>query len=240
MNGLSVSAAFLLGLFGSLHCLGMCGGISSAFGFKRQASNGLLLSYNLGRILSYGMLGAVAGLFGHSLVVLVPEMQWVLRAIAGLLLIAMGLYLSQLWMGLALLERGGALIWRHVQPVATSFMPVHRPGKALLVGMIWGLLPCGLVYSTLAYALTASSWQLSVLIMLAFGLGTLPMMLLAGRMSSRIFDVLRNRRLRLLAALMIITMGLATLTMPLLHSAGQHTGHGVNAVDNAGVGQHQH
>lgn len=231
MSSLSIGAAFLLGLFGSLHCLGMCGGISSAFGFKRQASNSLLLSYNLGRILSYGLLGAVAGLLGHSLSILAPEIQWVLRAIAGLLLIAMGLYLSQVWMGLAVLERGGAMLWRHVQPVASAFMPVQRPEKALLVGMIWGLLPCGLVYSTLAYALTANSWQLSVLIMLAFGFGTLPMMLLAGRMSSQIFAVLRNRKLRLLAALLIIGMGLATLTMPLLHSGDQHAMSGQ---------QHQH
>ncbi|HBD11677.1 MAG TPA: cytochrome biogenesis protein [Porticoccaceae bacterium] len=213
----------LLGLLGAGHCVGMCGGIAGALGFAGDERGGLFVfMYNLGRIGSYAIAGAIVatlGYMGSEYLALGP----VLRALAGLLLVAMGLYLADWWRGLALLERAGSKLWRKLQPLTTKALPVRSASGAAGLGMVWGWLPCGLVYSALAYAATAPSPYLGAATMLAFGLGTLPAMLVAGWASGRVAALLRARRWRQGFALVILGYGCWLL----LQAAGlsRHAGH---------------
>jgi uncharacterized protein len=188
-------AAFLVGLLGGVHCVGMCGGIVSALvgaggeGFPRWK---LRLGYNFGRIASYATAGAVAGTVGGASLLLARALpvQMVALVIANVLLIGLGLYLAGFSNLVARLEGPGRWIWRHVQPFTRRLLPADTWWRALALGGLWGWLPCGLVYSILATALLAGSAPGGAAVMIAFGLGTLPNLLMAGaaldRLRSRI------------------------------------------------------
>lgn len=225
------ASAFLVGLLGGMHCIGMCGGIMAALSFsipeeERERRWRILLSYNLGRIGSYGLIGLLAGFLtlqlsgGHGLSVM--------RIVAGLLLIAMGLYLANWWRGLTYLEKVGGLLWRYIQPLGKSLMPVKGPGQGLLLGMIWGWLPCGLVYTALAYGMAQASPIGSAGVMLAFGLGTLPTVLASGVFAEKLKSIIQKQALRTIMALLIIAFGFWTLWVPYKHSQMDHSamGHG--------------
>jgi hypothetical protein len=221
MTELTLATAFMLGFLGSSHCLGMCGGISAALGLSGQqqavSTNIIrLLAYNGGRITTYALIGAIAGYLGSKIAV-VPAVSLTLRGIAGLLLIAMGLYVAGWWFGLTKIEAVGAKLWQRVQPLSRHLLPVTSSFKALKLGLLWGLLPCGLVYSTLGWALAAADWRLSALLMAAFGLGTLPAMFATGLASQRVLALLRQRGARMVAGLLIIIMGIITLWIPVSH-----------------------
>jgi len=222
-------ATFSVGLLGSGHCLGMCGGIASALGFaigpeKRAKRYGILLSYNLGRISSYALLGLLAGTIGNQV-----GANSVLRIIAGLLLIAMGLYLANWWRGLSYLERVGSYLWRYVQPLTKPLLPVNNSGQAVLLGLAWGFLPCGMVYSALAYSVAQGSSYGGAIAMLGFGLGTLPAVLASGWAAESFKSLFQNIAVRRFFALSIIAFGIWTLWMPLSHSGhGAHAGHGAS------------
>jgi sulfite exporter TauE/SafE len=222
-------SALLIGLLGSSHCLLMCGGLGGVLGCTGEHGLGRLCSYNLGRLMTYAAIGAVAGLLGEQIIVVSPSAALLLRAIAGLLMVAMGLYISQWWMGLTRLEKLGANLWRHIQPLTRSLLPVKNLKQAFKLGMLWGFLPCGLVYSTLSWSLAAAQWQQSALFMLAFGVGTLPAMLSLGFISEKFLFRLRQGKLRSIAGVLIIAMGLLTLAVPLSHSLQsdqhQHVSH---------------
>lgn len=218
--GVTLAAAFMLGLLSSAHCVGMCGGIMGALALAIPASERrrralLLLSYNLGRILSYTLMGVLAGLFVDALAGS-GGVPW-LRLLAGLLLIAMGLYLGNWWRGLTWLERGGSYLWRYLQPLGRRLMPVTRLPQALGLGAIWGWLPCGLVYTALAYATTQAQAFNAGAVMLAFGLGTLPAVLATGLAAQRLTQLLRRPRLRWSFAILIIVFGLWTIAVPAKH-----------------------
>lgn len=226
MNELTVFGALLVGFLGSSHCLGMCGGLTVALGLGSDGSNQwYLVSYNIGRILMYATIGAFAGWFGSTLVSSAPVIGVVLRVIAGGLLIAMGLYISQLWMGLSRLEKMGAVLWKKVQPLSKKFIPVTEHKQALQLGVLWGLLPCGLVYSTLAWALATADWKQSALFMLAFGIGTLPAMLSVGFIGQKMLSQFREKKYRMISGIVIITMGILTILMPLQHFYTEETQH---------------
>ena len=155
-------AAFSLGLLGSAHCIGMCGGITSALSMSLQGNSvrktsQLMLTYHFGRILSYGMAGLLLALLGWYLGQLAPEVKRGLRYGAAAMLIAMGLYLTGWWRGLTILEKGGQHLWLRIQPIASKLLPIKGYGNALLVGALWGWLPCGLVYSVLTWSATQGS-----------------------------------------------------------------------------------
>lgn len=207
-------AAFLLGLFSSAHCIGMCGGIMGALGMAIPAEaksrrRYLLLAYNLGRIGSYAFMGLLVGLFASALSTW-SGVVW-LRVLAGLLLIAMGLYLADWWRGLTYLERVGQYFWAYLQPIGRRLMPVKTLPKALMLGMLWGWLPCGLVYSALVYAMAQGQALWSAGTMLAFGLGTLPAVLAAGLAMGQFTLFLQRRFIRRAIALLIIIFGVWTL-----------------------------
>jgi sulfite exporter TauE/SafE len=210
-------SAVILGLLGGGHCLGMCGGLMGALTLaippeQRSRRFRLLLAYNLGRILSYACAGLLIGMAGWA-VANSPAVM-VLRIIAALLLIAMGLYLAGWWSGLTRIEALGRGLWRYIQPFASRLMPVSSLPRALLLGALWGWLPCGLVYSTLLWAASQGNALDSGLLMLAFGLGTWPVLLATGMAAERLTAVLRKRNVRMAGGLLVILFGLWTLPGP--------------------------
>ncbi|CAN7395935.1 sulfite exporter TauE/SafE family protein [Aquipseudomonas alcaligenes] len=213
-------SALILGLLGGGHCIGMCGGLMGALTLaippeQRARRFRLLIAYNLGRILSYTTAGLLIGLAGWA--VASSPAAMVLRVIAALLLITMGLYLAGWWSGLTRIEALGRGLWRHIQPVASKLLPVSTLPRALLLGALWGWLPCGLVYSTLLWAASQGSASESALLMLAFGLGTWPVLLATGLAAERITTLLRKRGIRIAGGLLVILFGIWTLPGPHQH-----------------------
>lgn len=213
-------SALILGLLGGGHCLGMCGGLMGALTLaipaeQRSRRLQLLLAYNLGRILSYAGAGQLLGLAGWALAGGVAET--LLRTLAALLLIAMGLYLAGWWSGLTRVEALGRGLWRHLQPLTRRFMPVNSLPRALILGALWGWLPCGLVYSTLLWASSQGNASHSALLMLTFGLGTWPVLLATGLAAERLTALLRQRGVRIAGGLLVMLFGLWTLPGPHQH-----------------------
>jgi len=215
-----LGSALVLGLLGGGHCLGMCGGLMGALTLaippeQRSRRLRLLLAYNLGRILSYAAAGLLLGLAGVALAS--SPLATGLRVAAALLLIAMGLYLAGWWSGLTRIEALGRGLWRHVQPLATRLLPVSSLPRALLLGALWGWLPCGLVYSTLLWAASQGDALYSAALMLAFGLGTWPVLLATGLAAERVGSLLRRRGVRMAGGVLVILFGLWTLPGPHQH-----------------------
>lgn len=238
MNWDSFVAAFVVGLLGAGHCFGMCGGISAALAFavdNVRLKKWIIAFYNLGRISSYTFVGAVLGLFGEGLRsglnsglgagIAANGMQfpW-LRIMAALLLVLMGFYITGWWKALILLERAGQGLWRFIQPLGSKLMPVKSLPQAYLLGLLWGWLPCGLVYSALAFSATEASPLNSALTMLAFGLGTFPAVFLGGLASQQLKRLLQSRPLQIVSGVTLIVFGLWTAYMPLQHYWG-HSHH---------------
>ncbi|MCO7521188.1 MULTISPECIES: sulfite exporter TauE/SafE family protein [unclassified Pseudomonas] len=215
-----LGSALVLGLLGGGHCLGMCGGLMGALTLaippeQRGKRLRLLLAYNLGRILSYASAGLLLGLAGVALAS--SPLATGLRLLAALLLIAMGLYLAGWWSGLTRIEALGRGLWRHVQPLATRLLPVSSLSRALLLGALWGWLPCGLVYSTLLWAASQGDALHSAALMLAFGVGTWPVLLATGLAAERVGKLLRKRGVRMAGGVLVILFGLWTLPGPHQH-----------------------
>lgn len=218
----------LAGLAGSVHCAGMCGGIVSAFsavpqgrkpfpvavvseGGMAAAADGAVrvLAYNSGRIGSYAVAGALAGGIAGSAGHLAGMAQVQAAAYwgANLMLVALGLYLMGAWSGVARLEQLGGRLWARIQPLTKRVMPLDSPAKMLALGALWGWLPCGMVYSMLVTAMLAGSAADGASVMLAFGLGTLPMMMSLGLLGARLRDFLRRPQFRIVAGLVVAGFG---------------------------------
>lgn len=212
MTDFSIVAVFLAGLLGGVHCLGMCGsiaGVLTAQTAKERARWPFHLAYNGGRLASYMAAGALAGAVGQTGLLMrdaVP-VQHLLFALSSLMLIALGLYLAGIWGMVQRIERAGGVLWRHIQPLARGLLPVTTLPRALLLGMLWGWLPCGLVYSALVTALASGSMQGGALVMLAFGLGTLPNLLAIGLFWENAGRLARSPRVRMAAGLLVAGLG---------------------------------
>ncbi|MBG7622425.1 sulfite exporter TauE/SafE family protein [Herbaspirillum sp. AP02] len=257
---------FLVGLMGSVHCIGMCGGIVGALssaGPGRTApvrapamlsvsasapglvpdqsgrlrrviplhvaggSNGTVpvftqdlvrvLSYNLGRLSSYALAGAMAGgiaaglLRGADVLGWLAPAQTVAYVMTNIILVLLGLYLSQWWSGMTRIEQLGSGLWARLRPHAASLVPVDTPVKALLLGSLWGWLPCGMVYSALLTALMAGSAVQGALTMLAFGAGTLPVLLAAGLSGARLRQLAAQPAVRRAAGVIVLAFGILGL-----------------------------
>jgi sulfite exporter TauE/SafE len=212
---LELGAALLLGLFGSSHCLAMCGGFSAALGMGTDATSRfrLVLLFQIGRIAGYTLLGAGLG----SLLGSIDLFPGLLRIFSGLLLVSMGLYLANWWKGLMWLERLGQVLWRRIQPLSQRLLPLRRKRDAILVGLYWGFLPCGLIYTALAWSATSAGAIDSALLMFCFGLGTVPVMFATGLAGEQLAAALRRRDLRSLMAAVLIGFGVWTAAVPLAH-----------------------
>lgn len=221
-------SAFILGLLGGGHCLGMCGGLMGALTMatppeQRGRRLQLLIGYNLGRILSYASAGLLIGSAGWA--VAKSPVALGMRIAAGLLLIVMGLYLAGWWSGLVRIEGLGRRLWRYLQPLSKRLLPVNSLPRALLFGALWGWLPCGLVYSTLLWSASQGNALHSALLMLVFGLGTWPVLLATGLAAERLTALLRKRGVRIAGGLLVILFGIWTLPGPHQALLMGHAGH---------------
>ena len=245
MNSVAAGSAFVAGLLGSGHCFGMCGGIVGAFsigGAAGPAAGGEsrsrlagLVSYNAGRILTYTALGALAGGLGAAMAGLLPPelARRAARLSAALFLIGLGLYLAGRPQILRPIERLGARLWRRIEPLSRRLLRARGPGHAVALGLVWGFLPCGLVYSMLAMAGLAGGPADGALVMLAFGAGTLPSLFAAGLAAASLRRLARSALLRRTAAAAYIALGawfaFTALSGP-IHSHGGATAGAVGAV----------
>jgi uncharacterized protein len=229
-----VLAAFLVGVAGGVHCVGMCGGFVAAVALHSariqpaspgvgvlsvsgRAASGQLpiqLAFNLGRIATYGVIGGAVGAVGSLglLMETVFPVQLALRVIASALVILVGLHVAGYGGGvIRALERAGGGVWRVAQSLGSGYFPPQSAGRALLAGGVWGWLPCGLVYSVLATALVSGSPARGASIMLAFGLGTLPTLVAAGLLADRLRRALQRPAVRLAAGALVVSLGVASL-----------------------------
>jgi uncharacterized protein len=203
--GFTASAAFAAGLLGGVHCAAMCGPIVAACSSaSRRPVIGrwrLALSYNAGRIGSYTAAGGLGGLFGYAgLSLRGGAFAYTLMPyVASAALLAMALYIAGVPGVKRALETAGSVIWRRVQPWSGRFLPANTPARALGLGTIWGWLPCGMVYAVLVTAIATGDPVEGAVVMLAFGLGTLPNVLALSAIASRL-RTLNVKRVRLVAA----------------------------------------
>ena len=216
--------AFLVGLLGGVHCVGMRGGIVTAFSLSRAGQAPAFsfhLAYNLGRIASYALLGALGGALGRSLSLTgLAHMQNLLYALAQIVLILLGLYLAGWSSWVLVFERAGGALWRRLQPLFARLLPVRTLPQALLAGAVWGWLPCGLVYSVLIATLAAGGAAGGAALMLAFGLGTLPNLLGMGVFAASLKPFMQNLWVRRAAGLMVAGFGVWGLLALLWRLAG--------------------
>lgn len=220
MIQLDWAAALLMGLAGAGHCLMMCGSLAAALG--QQASKQQLLVYNLGRITSYAIAGALVGMALAQVGALSNPALLMLRLLAALLLIAFGCYLAGWWLGLQRLERLGQPLWRRLQPVAQQLRQPKQLHLTFAAGALWGWLPCGLVYSALSWAALSGSAAAGAWSMVMFGLGTLPAMLAFGFLSRSLQQLLQSRGFRHAMAYVMIFYGLWTALIALRQSQFWH------------------
>lgn len=233
MDSLTLLPIFMIGLLGSVHCVGMCGGIVGAFSVASAPvkkfpvavvaagaiDTGALdrilnvVLYNVGRIGSYAIAGALAGgvATGARAISGLSTVQLGGYWLANLMLVALGLYLMGAWRGLAYLETAGQTVWRHIQPLTKSLLPLDSPVKMLAVGSLWGWLPCGMVYSVLLTAMLTGSARSGATVMLVFGLGTLPTLLVMGLLGTQLRGWMQRRPVRLTSGLIVLAFGLLGL-----------------------------
>ena len=213
--------AFGVGILSALHCVGMCGGIVGALSFSLPADlrarprrlAAFLLAYNLGRISSYAVAGALFGWLGAALIADGTQV-WLsngLRALAAVAMVGIGLYIAGWLPRLAFLERLGAPLWRVLEPLGRRLLPVRSLPRAALFGAVWGWLPCGLVYTMLIGSPAQGGAVEGALYMALFGAGTLPVMLAAGLVAGRLYRMGQDRRFQAAAGVAVILIGLSIL-----------------------------
>lgn len=222
-------AALLMGFFGSPHCLGMCGGLVTAFGLsmkdvspaKRRA---LVVTYHIGRLTSYAFLGLIAGLIGTT--VLEPFMTGnnLPRILLGLVLAFVGITMLGAPF-LTKLERFGMRFWQYLSPLRQKVFPLNTFPRTLTAGLLWGFLPCGLVYGALLIAVVTHNPLSGAALMFVFGLGTVPMLVATHETVGWLRDKIGRFRLRQLNGAMLVLSGLAVVFMPIVMS-NMHGGHG--------------
>jgi len=227
---LDLLSAFIIGLLGSGHCIAMCGGITTMLTSALPASHQydkhpisvnnqvtsslankkitLVIFYNIGRISSYAVIGAIVGFTGSIAAKNIGMPLAGLRLFSAIFMILLGLYLGQWLMWLNRIEALGKILWRYISPLASKAIPVNSPIKALTLGAVWGWLPCGLVYSTLTWALASGDIITGASIMFCFGIGTLPALLTLSIGFSSIKQYLVKPFLRKTMALILISFGI--------------------------------
>lgn len=196
------------GFLGGGHCAGMCGGLSTAFALQLPPQVGrvkLIVLMNLGRIGSYTFIGLLLGALGQFGISLDQTrlLQHILFAAANLLLLFIGLYLAGLNAYAAQVEKLGRPVWRRLNPLLNQLLPIQNTPACFGVGLLWGWLPCGMVYSASLYALGSGKAVDGALMMLAFGLGTLPNLLAMGLFANQLKGLLQHPRFRLVAGLSV-------------------------------------
>jgi uncharacterized protein len=218
-------SAWLVGALGGLHCLAMCGGFIAATSARDAgvaAPTPLLpaatvlrreAAYHGGRIATYTLLGAAfgtAGVVAMNAAALAP-LQRTFYFVANLFLVLLGLSLVGRSWRIPLLQSAGSRMFGAILPAVKPFL--HQPGMTgrVVLGLVWGLVPCALVYSVLPLALFAGGPVQGAAVMLAFGIGTTPNLLALGMLVRRGRGILDAKALRCAAAAILIAFGVLGL-----------------------------
>lgn len=246
MITLSLSAALLAGLAGSVHCFAMCGGMAGALGLRTRAhsisslhaATGASL-YQFGRIGGYALAGALCGFAGSIVRTLLDlaRLGATLRVASGVLMILIALRLLVRWNALAPIERWGARFWARLRPLTSHTASRTGALNALALGFLWGWLPCGLVYSMLLFAATSANAIHGALIMATFGLGTLPSMLTSSWLAPQLSRLINVRWSRAATGTLLLAFGAWMVVAA--NGTGQHAGHEA-AHDHAAPVEHVH
>ena len=232
-----LASSALIAATGSIHCVGMCGGISSALTFaipesKRHGKalwlwQGIL---GLGRVTTYTLFGTLAGGLGNRLLNLLPGPAMAFGlALSGVLMLLLALHLAGQGGLLAHLERFGQGAWRTLQPLTQKLIPLDHPIKAYLLGMLWGFLPCGLVYTAVALAATSGHALTGGTLMAVFGVITVIPVATTGVVASQL-QGFRSPRARKFAVFLTAILAAAFLIMALKMAMG--SGHGMHQHGN--------
>lgn len=233
-SAISLSAAFIMGIAGSAHCFAMCGGLAGALGMRARhgiAGNvGALRAtglYQIGRLTSYAAAGALCGAVGAALQLALDltRVASALRIASGVVLVLVASRLLSGWNALAGLERLGARVWSTLQPLARHAATQSERRRALMLGLLWGWLPCGMVYSMLMFAgMSGSPWG-GAAVMTAFGAGTVPSMLMSGLLASQLQRSLAHRHARLVSGLLLVVFGIWMIAAGLSGQLDPHAHH---------------
>jgi len=240
------------GFVSTLHCWGMCGGIVAALALgappalrtRGGAMTGLAVAYNLGRIASYAGLGAMAGLAATSVAGASGGSAYLILQALGLLALLFAALRLGGWLPRnGIVERIGLRFWQRLNPLTRRLLPIDRASRAVAAGLLWGFLPCGLVYAMLPISAGTGSAAGGALTMLAFGAGTLPGMITASVAANRLGGLKPGPGLRRYAAAALITLSLGWYGLQWLdagdaHSHAQHAAAPATAPADAHRGHH--
>ena len=214
----SYLVAFIMGLFSSMHCIGRCGSIIGTLTLSlspeiRNNKKRLLpfvFNYNFGRITSYAIAGALVGVIEALLTAHLGQTQGhrILQILSAVIMGSAGLYIAGWFPRFAYIEKAGVMLWKTIEPYGRKLIPVKNRTHAYLFGMVWGWMPCGLVYSALALSATAGDASKSAMTMLAFGLGTLPAVIGVGVMTQLLTRLSRIQRFKQAIGLFMIILAL--------------------------------
>jgi len=206
---------FSIGLFGSTHCIGMCGGILSALSIaisnkqSNNKKNKYCILYNIGRISMYVIIFIILSIISNLLDKATSEITIkILRIISGFLLVIIGLYLSNFWSGIIYLEKVGLFFWNSISILIKFIVPVNSYIKAYILGLIWGLIPCGLVYTTILLALVNTNFNFSLVLIIFFGIGTLPAMMMTGIIYTKYSFLFLDKNIKYFFGIFIILFGI--------------------------------
>jgi len=213
--------AFLIGLSSSLHCVSMCGSIIGTLSFSlkpevranKSKMTSFILSYNFGRIFSYALAGLIVGLIESLLTLPLGEehSHRYLQILSSLIITGAGFYIAGWFPNFAYIEKTGSRFWKFIEPYGRKLIPVSQLKHAFLFGMVWGWIPCGLVYTALALAATTGDITNSTLSMLAFGIGTLPAVLGTGMVSSFISRISSLHIAKQVIGILLVVIAITTL-----------------------------
>lgn len=225
MDPAVLSTAFLAGLLGSGHCFGMCGGIAAGLGAMSRGRGVVpALQFNLARMASYALLGLIASSVLSGVTNLAPIGRW-LRILTAVMILLIGLRFLFNFRGVEFIERGGAGLWKRIMPLALKAGARQDALGRLLLGALWGLLPCGLVYTVLLTAASTAHSLSGTLTMLAFGVGTLPAMLGLTVAAPALASFLEDRTVRKIIGFALVVLAIWTIMMMWGAMQGQQMNH---------------
>ncbi len=236
---ISLLAALIAGLAASAHCFAMCGGIATALGMHakstalphsatvRSSAYGIATLYQLGRVSGYSLAGAICGFIGAQASALFDLLRLgaILRIASGVLIALLGARLLWQWNALLWIERLGAKFWIRLRPIVQFAGSRTGVAKPLAVGLLWSLLPCGLVYSMLVFAAMSADAGRGALIMLAFGIGTLPSMLSTSLLAARVQSYMSRPAARIVSGTLMLAFGVWMIFAATGMGAGAHAHH---------------
>lgn len=239
-----IITAFLLGLYGSGHCISMCGPVVAILGINTQTNRTTAaFLYNLGRISTYTGLGFIAAFLSIILNDLQP-LQAVLRYVAAILMIFVALQFFGFPKFLAFIEKPLKNLTKPITNLSKKFFPINTKIRAYCAGLVWGLFPCGMVYAAFAISLSSTSFIEAPLIMLGFGLGTFAVMVSITIFGNYAGKILTHPKLKIIAGILILAMTLFYIVPVIMQDLGliesPHAHHMEHGADHSNMDHDAH